>query len=228
MIRKVMSIVFAVFVLICLMMTPVFGNKPVVIVSGSMEPTIKTNALTVVHFCKTSSVKVGDIVTYYHPILDELITHRVIRIDEHGMLWTRGDANNLEDGFPITDKYLYGKQILIMNWTVPIMERLIADNSYDRTEAVANVLMAALILSILLSAFRVWTAYLSAIWFVHKSAVYSEEDCSKLRAHINNLTAASSEIPSLSWWTRVRFHVLYSQCEKQLKDMSDELKQFKK
>lgn len=70
--------------------------------TGSMEPTIPTGSLAVVHEIPASDIRVGDIVTVDRP--GELpVTHRVTSVAGEGLARTitlRGDANPTDDAAP--------------------------------------------------------------------------------------------------------------------------------
>lgn len=63
------------------------------VVSGSMSGTIEVNDLVVVKL-DTKDVKEGDIITYQSN--DELITHRIVKINGDSVI-TKGDSNNTWD-----------------------------------------------------------------------------------------------------------------------------------
>lgn len=84
------------------------GIRPMIVMSGSMEPDIKTGSLVFVNTkAEFSKIRVNDVITYR--LLDSYITHRVTEITEHG-LKTKGDANGTEDFGIITEKNFYGKK----------------------------------------------------------------------------------------------------------------------
>lgn len=76
-----------------------FGITPMVVLSGSMEPTYRVGALVFVEDVDTSQLKQGDNVTFYLGETKTIITHRIKEInqDEQYMI-TKGDNNNVEDG----------------------------------------------------------------------------------------------------------------------------------
>ena len=89
-----------------------------VIVTGSMEPVIKTKDAVLVRRVDDDDINVGDVVTYlandesYNGIL---ITHRVVNIkDENGkkIYYTKGDHNETVDRSPIEDNQIYGKVVM--------------------------------------------------------------------------------------------------------------------
>jgi signal peptidase len=75
-----------------------FGAKPLVVLSGSMEPTLGTGDVTVVRTVAPLDARPGDIVTFRDPAdADRLITHRVrsMKVDGGRVTFvTRGDAND--------------------------------------------------------------------------------------------------------------------------------------
>ena len=85
-----------------------FGFGVAVVLSGSMEPTLKVNDLIFVTPVKdTNSLEIGDVIVYQSE--GELIIHRIIAFNEDGeTLITKGDANNIEDE-PIFYTQIKGK-----------------------------------------------------------------------------------------------------------------------
>jgi signal peptidase len=73
----------------------IFGYAQVMVVSGSMEPTLLVGDLLIIH--EQDSYKLGDIITYRRD--GNLYTHRVVEIIQNGDIEyiTRGDFNNVND-----------------------------------------------------------------------------------------------------------------------------------
>ena len=94
---------------IAIMYVPkIFGIEPMIVLSGSMEPTYHVGSLLYVKEADTDKVEVGDPITFY---LDEstLVKHRVVDIDEKNRTYTtKGDANNAEDGTPVSFDQVLG------------------------------------------------------------------------------------------------------------------------
>ena len=76
--------------------------------TGSMAGTIEVHDIVLVKL--TQDVKENDIITYL--INDEIITHRVIKVDKNGIL-TKGDANSGEDKI-IKQQNIIGKVVKII------------------------------------------------------------------------------------------------------------------
>lgn len=90
------------------------GYKPVFILTGSMEPTLRTNGVAIVHKATYDEVEVGDIIMY--EIEDKMITHRIVEKSEEGII-TKGDNNNSRDSYLLTDENVKAKVVSIWNWT---------------------------------------------------------------------------------------------------------------
>lgn len=114
-IKKVWGIVS--WVLVCvvvlaavfLMGSRLLGYRVFNIVSGSMEPVYHVGDLIYVQEVDPNTVQPGDVITF---VLNEdlvVATHRVVRIDaEKQRFYTKGDANETEDGGSVHFKNLIG------------------------------------------------------------------------------------------------------------------------
>ncbi len=85
-----------------------FGVGISVVLTGSMVPTLNVNDVVVVK--SSDSYSVGDIVVFQKD--GDMVIHRLIEYDEaEGMIKTKGDANNVDDGYTSIDavkgKYLF-------------------------------------------------------------------------------------------------------------------------
>ena len=85
----------------------VFGYKPLVVLTGSMEPTYKVGTIVYYHKVAEDKLKVGDAITFAVED-DTLITHRIISIKD-GHYETQGDANNSPDLYDIQYNDIKGK-----------------------------------------------------------------------------------------------------------------------
>lgn len=103
----------------------IFGYRPIVILTGSMEPTIMTNGMAITkNVDSMNDIKEGDIITF-HVENDEgtmlRVTHRINEIMDDGSIITKGDNNEVTDSIPLTIDNVDSKVILIMNFTAPII-----------------------------------------------------------------------------------------------------------
>ncbi len=95
----------AVFIMACSLICQFMDLKPVVVMSGSMEPAIGTGSLA---FIDTSDREVfkGDVISFYAG--DLMVTHRVVEITEQGYR-TKGDNNDTADAGLVKDSSIEGK-----------------------------------------------------------------------------------------------------------------------
>lgn len=104
-------VVIVVIFAILLVGVRLFGIQVYSVISGSMEPEYPVGSLTYVNKVDPSEIKVNDVITYVLPN-DMPSTHRVVRIDEENKLfYTKGDANETEDGAPVHFNNLVGKPV---------------------------------------------------------------------------------------------------------------------
>lgn len=112
------SIVFYATIVILIFMAlftlpRLFGVKPFVVLSGSMEPTIPTGSLVFVN-TKDKDVQVDDIITFSLATGKDsgvYVTHRVHAMDESGLIQTKGDNNRDADGW-LNPEAVTGKVLL--------------------------------------------------------------------------------------------------------------------
>ena len=80
-------------------MPGIFGVKPVIVLSGSMEPAIQTGDMIFLHKADPAQLQTGDVICYLDS--GQAITHRIVgvREGEDGMVRyvTQGDGNNTAD-----------------------------------------------------------------------------------------------------------------------------------
>ncbi len=114
-IKKVWNIISAVLVAIVvlaavfLMGSRLAGYRVFNIVSGSMEPEYSVGDLIYVKEVDPTTIKPGDVISFV--VNENLVvaTHRVTRIDtEKQRFYTKGDANEIEDGAPVHFNNLIG------------------------------------------------------------------------------------------------------------------------
>jgi signal peptidase len=99
------------------------GIQPLVVRSGSMEPTIHTGSMVLVKRIDASEIKVGDIVAVERPDHTR-VTHRVLALQPKGgtvELTLKGDANEDPDPVPVTVR-----QAERLIWQAPVIGRTVA------------------------------------------------------------------------------------------------------
>jgi len=91
----------------------IFGHRIYLVMTASMEPSIKQGDAVIVRLCKPENVKVDDIITYSASEYT-IVTHRLVRIAEEldgdPGFWfiTKGD-NNIGQDPPVPADMLIGK-----------------------------------------------------------------------------------------------------------------------
>ena len=115
--------IFVIIASTLLMLLSIFGAKDILpykfyrVLTGSMEPTIKTESLIITKEIKAEDLKEGDIISFYSldPALQGNVnTHRIVKInhDNGGLSFTtKGDNNNKEDAFLVKEENVVGKVI---------------------------------------------------------------------------------------------------------------------
>ena len=94
-----------------------FGYSLFRVMTGSMEPTIPTNSLIVVQRTDTQQLVEGDIITFYSrdpSLMGEPNTHRIVRFEQDGekrLIYTKGDANNIEDHYAAHEEDVIGRVV---------------------------------------------------------------------------------------------------------------------
>ncbi len=98
------------------------GVRPLIVLSGSMEPKMPVGSVVVAKSTNPTSLKVGDIVTYFRAQANGsstgvLVTHRIKQVVGSGSslsFITQGDANNTPDGTPVLASQVVGRVFLIV------------------------------------------------------------------------------------------------------------------
>jgi signal peptidase I len=103
------SIVIAAIVLYVAIAAPiVLGYRPVVVLSGSMEPTYPVGSVIYYHKCSFDELSAGDAITFQAE--GALVTHRINTVNEISRtVVTQGDNNLSEDPVPVEENEIIGK-----------------------------------------------------------------------------------------------------------------------
>ena len=102
-----------------------FGYRPYIITSDSMEPSINNGDVIITKEYKEEDLQTGDVITFEQN--QEVITHRIKKIEEdqttnEKTYITKGDNNNIEDSENIKFSAIIGKCIL----TIPYLGNIIS------------------------------------------------------------------------------------------------------
>ncbi len=110
------------FVVGCIAVTLVpmlFGWRPYVIQSGSMQPRIKVGDIVLASPNHNPAQLLGHVTVFQDPDFpntDRMKTHRVVSIDKDGRLVTKGDANQSVDSVPVSVGKVMGIGRLMVRW----------------------------------------------------------------------------------------------------------------
>lgn len=88
----------------------IFGYKPMIVLSGSMETSIFTGDLVFVKMVNPSILKIGDVVAFRNET-NTVTTHRIINITNVNgkrMFQTKGDNNNAADANLVSEADIEG------------------------------------------------------------------------------------------------------------------------
>jgi signal peptidase len=114
--QAILGILLIIGALLVFSKFPIPGNyKIMTVLSGSMEPTVKTGSIVVVK--PEKNYKVGQIITFQLPRYKVPITHRIFEIDRAQtppVYITKGDANNSPDSWRISENQIVGKVLFSM------------------------------------------------------------------------------------------------------------------
>lgn len=109
----VLVVIFAVL----LVGVRLFGIQVYSVISGSMEPEYHVGSLIYVKEVLPETVEAGDVITFVLPD-NTPATHRVVRVDkDNRCFYTKGDANDIEDGAPVHFNNLIGTPV----FTIPYL-----------------------------------------------------------------------------------------------------------
>ena len=89
-----------------------FGKSVLVVVTGSMEPSISEGDHIFIEKCDPDTLKEGDIITFTsheEDINGKLVTHRIIAKNADGSFETKGDANPTADKEPVKPSDIEGR-----------------------------------------------------------------------------------------------------------------------
>ncbi len=104
----------------------IFGYRPILALSGSMEPYLMTNGIAITEKVDSlDEIEVGDVITYkmFNPDGSPVhITHRIISISDEGAIRTKGDNNNVDDNYDVFIEQVEAKVISVFNQSAWIIQ----------------------------------------------------------------------------------------------------------
>lgn len=122
------SICYVLIIIYALVCIPyLFGYKPLVVLTGSMEPTFKVGSIIYYKHVNQNELKEGDIITF--SMENYVVSHRINKIED-GLYETKGDANNTADAKRITYNDILGKDLNINIPYLGFYVKFFKDNMY--------------------------------------------------------------------------------------------------
>lgn len=124
-IAAICLIAMSIFVLLTVVLTPagqvpqVMGFSVLRVLTGSMKPEIPADSMLLIQKADAASLQVGDVISFFSPapsLNGALNTHRIVGIAEvDGSLQftTKGDANLIEDQYPVDESRVVGKVLFV-------------------------------------------------------------------------------------------------------------------
>lgn len=140
------NIIFKVFYILIIIYLIIFipvlwGKRPLVIISGSMEPILKVGGILYYEKIHLDDFKKDDILVYQ--LNEHIVSHRIVNINEYGFE-TKGDNNISNDSYIVDKNNVIGRG---NNWSIPYIGYY-ADFIYNHKYL--------LIVMIILSYFNIW------------------------------------------------------------------------
>lgn len=91
----------------------IWGEKPLVILSGSMEPILKVGGILYYKEENINDFNEGDVLVYQ--LNDHIISHRIVKVLDNSFI-TKGDNNKSFDIYEVLNYQILGKGT---NWSIP-------------------------------------------------------------------------------------------------------------
>lgn len=112
------NIIFKVFYILIIIYLIIFipvlwGKRPLVVISGSMEPILKVGGILYYEKINLDDFKKDDILVYQ--LNEHIVSHRIVNINEYGFE-TKGDNNNSIDSYIVDKNNVIGRG---NNWSIP-------------------------------------------------------------------------------------------------------------
>lgn len=142
---KVLSWVVAAAIIIFVMIAApiVAGYRPVIVLSGSMEPNYHVGCVTYYHSCDFTDLQVGDVITF--EASGAMVTHRIIKINGlSGNVETKGDSNPTQDPNPVEASEIVGKTV---NFQIPFAGYFVG---YGKKPVTIAIMIQILLINFLL------------------------------------------------------------------------------
>jgi len=128
-----------------------FGYKPYIIASESMEPTFMKYAVVLIKEGGYENVRDGDVIAYKAPQFSgQAALHRVMDATPDGFV-TKGDANSIVDEHIVTTETFIGHEVWHTNLTAPLFVLLHKPHFNLALIIIPSLLVASFIIKAILS-----------------------------------------------------------------------------
>lgn len=148
----------------------IMSYKPIIVVSGSMLPSIQVNSINIVKRCSIDDLVVGDVVMYKADN-GMLITHRVkefTKYDGSRALIAKGDNNESPDQLPVKDSQVRGKIVFTWNAIAPILTDILPTHGAFNAMAIIRSVLVLILIVLTIS------IIMRKIWEIATSIYYIE------------------------------------------------------
>ncbi|MEN8115279.1 MAG: signal peptidase I [Actinomycetota bacterium] len=109
-------LVFGTLAVVAVLPMIVPGYTSATITSGSMQPKLRPGDV-VIAVDTDELIDAGTIIVFQDPDRGDLVTHRIVEMNENGTYTTKGDANGVTDARPIPQQNVKGEG----KWVVPFV-----------------------------------------------------------------------------------------------------------
>ncbi|MCL2280949.1 signal peptidase I [Candidatus Saccharibacteria bacterium] len=133
-----------------------FGYKPFIVASGSMETEYLTYSMVVVQQGGYDDIQVDDVIAFKSEVIGKRIAfHRVVSKTNEGFI-TKGDNNSVNDGLLVTRENFIGHEVFHTNWTAYYIQEL--HKPFGIVRMVILPIIAIILLSVGIMFFCRWRA----------------------------------------------------------------------
>ncbi|RLG16450.1 signal peptidase I [Nanoarchaeota archaeon] len=113
---EIVFVSILIFSLVVVLISKVGSERFLVVLGGSMSPTINMGDLVIVTPTNFEEVKINDVIAFRDRDRNIPVTHRVVNITEGGLI-TKGDANEDPDHWVVKPDDIIGK----VSFTIPLV-----------------------------------------------------------------------------------------------------------
>ena len=153
--------------------------KPLIVVSGSMSPTIEVNSLIMVEKTPFDELEVDDIIVFKTSTYG-LVSHRIVEKVAGGYL-TKGDNNNNVDKWVVNEESYKGRVHAIHNSLAPFITFLFGDlNEVNLARVFFGFVMLILLISGVFGLVAFVYYYFVLFYFIYRESKRTEKGGQKV------------------------------------------------